>query len=187
MVKFSIPRKSDDKSVLSVYISLDSNAYKDIFNRNIYTGLDTNALAKANPQINPEGVRATYIVFFEDGSYKDRISFDQTLYRLSTFYNEEMDESLYKPKKRWGRYRVGQNEIAFEVGLCEYTPGCRFRLKSGYFDIINDSTLKVNPVKNDNARLFGKQVKTFHKIDSIDLSFIDPSKAWHNRRDLKKQ
>jgi hypothetical protein len=170
-VKFSIPRKSNDQSISYVYVSLDSSAYRDI----------------SAVGINSNGIRATYVLFFQDGSYKGPISFDQTLYKLSTFYNEEKEKELYGPKANWGRYSVNKTSILFEVGVCEYTPSCRFRLKTGTFDIINDSTLKFDPQKQENTYFYRKSVITFHKIDSIDLSFIDPSKAWPNKRDLKRK
>jgi hypothetical protein len=173
MVKFSIPRKSNNQLIRLVYISLDSNAYKNI--------------PAPIEGINPNGVRATYILFFEDGTFKAPISFDQTLYKLSTFYNHKKGESLYAPKEDWGRFEIGQDRIDFEVGMCEYIPGCRFKLKSGAFDIINDSTLRVDPVKKDNAYIFGKEAIKFHKIDSLDLSFINPAYAWHNKRDAKRK
>ena len=100
MVQFSIPRQSNEKSISSVYISLDSNAYNEI----------------SSDYINPDGIRSSYIIFFNDGSFKAPISFDKTLYRLSNFYNEEKGESLYVPKKGWGRYSVTKNSIAFEIG-----------------------------------------------------------------------
>jgi len=170
-VKFSISRKSNDQSIRSVYISLDSNAYKDI-------PAPTNG-------INPNGIRATYILFFEDGTFKAPISFDQTLYKLANFYNSKKGESLYAPTEDWGRYKIGQDRIEFEVGMCEYIPNCKFRLKNGVFKILNDSTLQVDPPQGDNFFIFGKSEMVFHKVDTLDLSFINPAYAWHNERDTK--
>jgi len=170
-VRFSMPYDPNLSGVSSVYISLDSGAYKGI----------------SSDYINPNGIRSSYIIFFKDGSFKAPISFDKTLYRLSNFYNKQKAELLYVPKKEWGRYKIDQNKIAFEVGMCEYTPSCKFRLKSGTFEIINDSTLKVDPTLKDNTYIFGKSTMTFNKIDSLDLSFINSAYAWHNIRDAKNK
>lgn len=171
-IQFSIPDISTNTSENNIYISLDSSGYKH---------LKPGVSYSPKSPINPDGIRASYMIFFKEGTYKAPISFDQTLYQLSDFYNINNEKSLYGPRQDWGRYSIVQDFIEIEVAVCDYMPDCRLELKTGRITLINDSTLMVNPEFEDNTYIFGDQVKIFYKIDTVDISFIDPSKAWHNQ------
>lgn len=162
-ISFSYQRELSHGKKPSIYISIDSTAYRSI----------------SSELINRNGVRIGYIVLFDDQSFKGPIYFDQAKYNIYDFYKKS--ESVYERKDNWGRYLINGNNIGIEIGLCEYTPWCRFRLKTTAVKIINDSTLYVDPAVLDNAILFGKNASLFHRIDSVDLSFIKPSNAWLNR------
>jgi hypothetical protein len=168
-IEFSIPRDFNN-GISTIYVSLDSGAYKKI----------------QSTQINPNGVRASYIIFFSDGSFKAPVNFDQTLYSIYDFYRKNNDEALYGPRGDWGRYTKSADNIRVEVALCDHVPDCVLKLKAGTFDIVNDTTLKVDPAKQDNRFLFGESAEVFYKVDSLNLDFIRPSNAWHNKRDEKR-
>lgn len=184
---FSIEREPGNTDVSAIYLSIDTN----------YSLLDSKKKAGL-PEHLIDGSRLCVMVFFEDNTLYAPICFNYPRYRIDDFLYPAGTEQIYQPRGGdWGRYKVLGDTIYTEVMKPWYNPAIHYDLHRDTLVIINDSIIKSLPsthVRQMSGR--EKVIKTegflnsmkgiFHKSDTVDLNFLDPSKAWINQLEGKR-
>ncbi len=179
-----MPQKN---SVAFIYISIDEG----------YSFLDSNERAHIPAKLI-NGSRLCVTVFFQDHTLLAPICFNSGEYTISDIIDPENLEYTYSTKSDWGRYKIIGDTIYTEVVKPWYNPSVHYEMRYDNLLFINDSTIEALP--SVHRRDYGSWAKVaksngylnslksrFHKIDSIDLNYLDPSEAWINKVKGKRQ
>jgi hypothetical protein len=131
-----------------------------------------------------------YLVFFSDATFLGPVT-GQSSIPVDELFHKSNTEYLYGANNKWGRWKLKGDTIEVEIMEAWFNPAIHYRYQSGALQVLND-TLKsleglynVGHPRREEKRILSQgflnsKRKHFCRNDSIDLSYINPSKAWIN-------
>jgi hypothetical protein len=134
---------------------------------------------------------SSYLVFFSDATFLGPV-IGQSNIPLDDLFHRSNTDFLYSAKHNWGRWNQKGAIIEVEIMEAWFNPAIHYRYQSGTLQVLNDTLKSLEGLYNlghprreeelIKAEGFLNSKRTlFYRNDTLDLSFIDPSKAWINK------